>query len=133
MPSPRPKPRNLKLISGTNRPDRDEPDGPSIEYEVVTVIPEPPGNLGYHGTALWHSHLPIFVKAGTVQIVDLTSFHLLCKLWQNAMQDADCSIKSPSSENQTLIGLFDRFGMTPASRSKIKQPGNTKPRNEFEE
>ena len=59
----------LKVIAGTNRPDREPEDVP--EFDLVEDFPDPPQELNTDGAKMWKTIGPQLVTAKVLQIVDL--------------------------------------------------------------
>jgi hypothetical protein len=133
MASPHPKPKSLKLISGTTRPDRDEKPGDPVEYDRVEQFPDPPFGLTAHGIIFWNHYGPILTKSGVLTVGDMGAFHQLTLLWSELLHNNDLGHGSPASLHQSLISMWAYFGMVPAARMKMKLNSETPKRNEFDD
>jgi phage terminase small subunit len=122
-------PRNLKILAGTVRPDREAVDAP--EFDSVAEFPSAPQHLTVDGSDLWSKVGPQLVNAGVLQVVDLAPLEQLCFAWQSFRKKAKADMEVTASEHQALRGLFAEFGMTPAARRRVMSSGETKPNNRF--
>ncbi|MFK5282759.1 P27 family phage terminase small subunit, partial [Lacticaseibacillus paracasei] len=76
MPNPR-KPLQLKIVQGTTRSDRDNPDQPEPEI----VIPDPPHHLSKHAREEWNRMAPILFDMGLIAESDRAAFAMYCQAW----------------------------------------------------
>ena len=114
----KPTPHNLKVIAGTDRPDRAPPkDMP--EFDSVSVMPQPPQHLNPDGREMWFDIGGKLVDAKVLQSVDLYALEQLCVRWQSHRQLAKASIAATAADDNALKALFSEFGLTPASRRKV--------------
>ncbi|WP_027949862.1 P27 family phage terminase small subunit [Haliea salexigens] len=120
---------NLKVLAGTDRPDRSVPDAP--EFDLVSKFPEPPQHLSTDGAEMWNQLGPQLVAARVLQVVDLFSLEQLCFAWQMFRKKARAGMESTAAENSALKGMFSEFGMTPASRRKVAAGGEKPKGNKF--
>lgn len=122
-------PPALKILSGTNRPDREVPDAP--EFDLVENFPAPPQHLNVDGAEMWNNLGPQLVSARVLQTVDLYSLEQLCFAWQCFRKKAKADMEATAAELTALKALFSEFGMTPASRRKVSSGGDKAPENKF--
>lgn len=115
---------NLKVLAGTDRPDREVQDVP--EYDFVESFPEAPQHLNADGADMWNTLGPQLVRARVLQTVDMYSLEQLCFAWQRFRQKAKAGMEMTAAEDSSLKGLFSEFGMTPAARRKV-MAGSEKP------
>jgi phage terminase small subunit len=120
---------HLKVLAGTDRPDREMPDAP--EFDLVQEFPEPPQHLNPDGAEMWRTLGPQLVAARVLQIVDLYSLEQLCFAWQRFRQKAKAGLDLTAAEDTALKALFSEFGMTPASRRKVASGGDKPKGNAF--
>ncbi|MFP1683351.1 hypothetical protein ACLD0W_12635 [Alloalcanivorax sp. C16-1] len=125
----KPTASNLKVLAGTDRPDREAPDAP--EYDLITEFPEPPQHLNPDGAQMWGQLGPQLVGAKVLQVVDLYMLEQLCFAWQRFRQKAKAGIDITAAEDTALKGLFSEFGMTPASRRKVSSGSSKAKGNRF--
>lgn len=114
----------LKVIAGTDRPDREAPDAP--EFDLVTDFPDPPQHLNADGAAMWSDLGPKLVAARVLQVVDIYALQQLCYAWQRAVAKQKAGMDITAAEDNALKALWSEFGMTPASRRKVSA-GSQKP------
>lgn len=114
----------LKVIAGTDRPDREAPDAP--EFDLVEEFPDPPQHLNADGAAMWSDLGPQLVRARVLQAPDLYALQQLCYSWQRAVAKQKAGMDITAAEDNALKGLWSEFGMTPASRRKVSA-GSEKP------
>ena len=114
----------LKVIAGTDRPDREAPDAP--EFDLVEEFPDPPQHLNADGAAMWSDLGPQLVRARVLQVVDLYALQQLCYAWQRAVAKQKAGMDITAAEDNALKALWSEFGMTPASRRKVAA-GSEKP------
>lgn len=114
MPTP-PKPRNLKIISGSR--EKDPPNLP--EFAPVRQFPPAPQHLNPDGASAWNDLGPKLVAAGVLQEVDLYPLEQLCYAWQRFRKKAKADMDVTASEDNALKALWSEFGMTPAARRRV--------------
>lgn len=135
MPGGRPKkPTGVKIIQGTFRRERENPDEPVYEPE----IPEPPKHIHAIAKKEWRRISTQLHMRGLLTSVDMAGLAAYCQayaLWVRAEQAlvkealtvenaAGTSIQNPlvkmSGEAMDRMRKFMvEFGLTPASRPKI--------------
>jgi len=134
MARPR-KPTNLKILQGTYRPDRANPNEPQPEI----CIPEAPEFLSDRALQEWQRIAPILEKLGLLSQVDKMALAAYCaavaRLWQAEEQlkiegltvtnERGRRIKNPlvdvANAAAKQISLFaSQFGMSPSTRSSVK-------------
>ena len=110
----------LKVLSGTIRPDRDGVTIPPMpEFGIVDEFPEPPQHLTPDGVAMWNKLGRELVASKALQVVDLYAFEQLCYAWQQFRKKAKADMEITASENNSLKGLFDAFGLNASARRRI--------------
>lgn len=122
-------PPGLKVLKGTERPDREVPEAP--EFDLIDDFPDPPQHLNPDGVEMWWNLGRQLVDARVLQVVDLYALEHLCATWQMIRKKIKAEMEITAAENTALKSLFSEFGMTPASRSKVKSGGEKKPGNKF--
>ncbi len=125
----KPTPPELKVLSGTARPDREQPDAP--QFDLVEDFPGPPQHLNADGAEMWRTLGPQLVAARVLQVVDLWSLEQLCFAFQRFRQKAKAGVELTAAEDGALKALFSEFGMTPASRRKVAMGGEKPAANKF--
>lgn len=119
----------LKVIAGTDRPDREAPDAP--EFDLVEDFPDPPQHLNVDGASMWSDLGPKLVAAKILQVVDLYGLQQLCYAWQRAVAKQKAGMDITAAEDMALKAMLSEFGMTPASRRKVTAGGEKKTGNKF--
>ena len=123
------KPRELKILQGTFRPDRDR----SL-VSVGGATPEPPDHLAGEALKFWRSVVPGLAKMGILCELDAPMLSMMCWWYAEARRFADAAEKADLSDlkahRRLLVmaslcaGHFDkiaaRFGMTPADRARLR-------------
>ena len=139
MARPR-KPTPLKMLHGTNRPDRANPAEP-MPAKLSERMP-PPDWLGDRGRKAWADLLPVLRKMGVLTTADPMAFALLCdalgeyieaRAWVQEHEDVyevagkDGALtwrKRPEVEIaqdawRRAKTMLTEFGLTPAARSRV--------------
>jgi phage terminase small subunit len=128
MSRPR-KPDELKVIEGTFRPDRANPERPVLPK--LESLPDAPEWLGVHGIVAYYEYGPILIAYGVLNIGDILPFQQFCALHNELV----ASYSAGKMPNGNIISQFRQlsmeFGMTPASRSKVRANVPEKPANKF--
>ncbi|MDX1489724.1 MAG: hypothetical protein R3332_00405 [Pseudohongiellaceae bacterium] len=119
----------LKVLAGTQRPDREVQDAP--EYDLIEKFPSPPQHLNSDGVEMWNNLGTQLVSAKVLQIVDLYSLEQLCIAWQMFRKKAKADMECTAAEHTALKALFSEFGMTPASRRKVSAESGKSTGNKF--
>ena len=141
------KPTSLKVIKGTNRPDRNEP-----QTLVAAGVPDCPDWLGDEAKKYWDLMAPQLEQEGLLSVLDLAPFALHCQAWGFYVEQAisidgpddfvditTSGFKSQGVAIQLLAKFHDQviktgsqFGLTVKDRGNIKSaPKSDKPKNPF--
>lgn len=129
MPRPR-KPTNLKVLSGTRRPDRDQPG--QIDLPAAEDVPAAPdwlpnihARLEFDKLAAFLHGAGILTEASVMALAHLAAIH-------GKIVQLYAAGEAPSGH---LLGqyraLCGDFGITPANTHKVRATGSTKPDNPF--
>lgn len=142
MAGRKPKPSKLKVLQGTNRPDRANPNEPTPEEK----IPSCPKHLNKQAKKEWHRVTKILDANKMITGLDMAALAAYCQMygrWVEAeenlskesmvvlspigymMQSPYLSIANKCME--MMKSFLTEFGMTPSSRTRIKT-GNTEKR-----
>jgi len=127
-------PTPLKLVTGTARSDRINPDEPEVEVK----IPVPPKHLSKEANEEWRRMAPLLQDMGLISENDRAAFAMYCAAWGDHVKAENMirkkghvivttngnEIQSPwvSISNTAKLNAFKfltEFGLTPASRSKV--------------
>jgi hypothetical protein len=109
-------PRAVKLLRGTLRKDRDNPDAPNLE---ATEVPEPPDTLSEGEKAIWYE-LREAVEA--IRVYDrsmYTSFRLLVKLVYSADQCPPGASSAGARIQQCAQQALATWGLRPSDRERV--------------
>jgi len=146
------KPSALKVLEGTKRSDRINPNEPQPDDGSLT----PPDHLTDIGKEAWLDMGNKLLRVGVFSNTDESGFALLCDSWAEwrelreqvkaqgytyeqttatgeMMIRANPAVTLASDAFKRVKGLLIEFGMTPASRAKVsaKQAVTTDPLEEF--
>jgi P27 family predicted phage terminase small subunit len=151
----RPKPTALKLVDGTARPDRmnpDEPIPPSGEVKCPVWL---------HGRArrVWRELEPVLKAMGVLTVADVAMFAALCETqaeFIDAREDVrkrgieierkrydkqgrefylvedNPSVRIASDAGKRLKALMVEFGMSPSSRTRVTAQPKPKEKSPLE-
>ena len=124
------KPNHLKVISGTNRKDREAES--VIEHPLVENVPVAPDWLSnIHAKKEWDRLSPILHANKLLTQAGLMAFGHMCSLHGKLVQ-LWAAGESPSGHLLSQYrNLINDFGLTPVAQGKIKPMGGDKPGNKF--
>ena len=143
------KPTRLKVIQGTDRPDRMNPDEP----QPMLGIGDPPEHLSEAAKREWRETGEKLVRLGIATEIDAAAFALYCQAygrWAEAemkLQEGELVIDTPTGypvqspwlqiankAHEQMLRALVEFGMTPSSRTRVKtaaKPNAADPLEEF--
>lgn len=132
MPGPGKKPSHLKAVAGTSRKDR-EPDGPVVEFEVVSEVPASPDWLpNGHAIKEFNRLAPILHASRLLTEAGVQALAHMCVLHGKIVQlyaAGEAPVASMISQYRNLI---NDFGLTPMAQGKVRPSGETdKPASKF--
>jgi phage terminase small subunit len=127
---PSKKPASLKVVAGTDRPDRAA--DPGVDLPLVEGTPMAPDWLpNAHAIKEWDRLAPILTanklltEAGTSALGVLCSIHgQLVDLWSRRNDP-------PASLLSQYRGMVNDFGLTPVAQGKVKPVGEKEGGNRF--
>jgi phage terminase small subunit len=130
MARPR-KPTSLKVVAGTDRPDRDP--AAVAELPLVDSVPSPPDWLpNGHAIKEWNRLAPILHANKLLTEAGLSALGQLCALHGKVVQLYSAGEAPVASMVAQLRGLMNDFGLTPVAQGKVRPNGDTeKPGNKF--
>ena len=129
MPKPR-KPTQLKALSGTKQPCREEPA--SIELPLVDEIPDAPSWLpNAHAVKEWDRLAPILFNNGLLTEASLSTLGILCSLLGKMCQLLAAGESPTGHLAAQYISLAKEFGLTPVSLGKVRPGEKAKTANRF--
>ena len=137
MARPR-KPTQLKLINGTLRPGRANPDEPKLPF----AIPDPPPYLSADERDAWEMFSASLTNLRIGSAADFAALEVLACNWATAQRMREvvrregdtyetttpqgCSMVRPRPEvaiankaDAMVLAMLSRFGLTPSDRSRV--------------
>jgi P27 family predicted phage terminase small subunit len=130
------KPKNtaLKILAGS-REDRVNRAAPSPARRV----PKPPDHLDEYGLEAWHRLIGQLDELGVVSTADTELMGIYCGVYSRyrhaleevkahtlvVVTDSGCQKSNPATSvisqcERTMAALLGEFGLTPASRSRVR-------------
>jgi len=144
----KPKPTRLKVLSGTLRPDRVNPNEPKAKPEV----PRCPEHLGPEAKREWRRLAPQLARLGLLCKIDRAALALFCQAWERwveaeeALKKYGVMVKSPNGfpmqspylavankAMEQMRALLAEFGMSPSSRTRVHATPQADEDDEMEE
>lgn len=129
MPSGAPrKPRALKLLEGTLRPDRDrpEPEFPETEdAEAPSWLNDGPA------TDEWNRLLPMLEDTGVMTEADISALAHLCNLHGKIVKVWMADDTPSAAHLARFAAMQGRFGLTPADRGNVRPSKRADPEDKF--
>ncbi len=121
MGNPR-KPTSLKVVAGTDRPDRDPPE--AVDLPLVSDVPKAPDWLpNAHATKEWDRLAPILHANKLLTEAGLSALGQLCALHGKTVQLYAAGEAPVASMVAQLRGLMNDFGLTPVAQGKVRSSG----------
>ncbi|AWH25740.1 MULTISPECIES: hypothetical protein [Stenotrophomonas] len=123
MGNPR-KPTSLKVVAGTDRPDRDAPL--AVDLPLVSDVPLAPDWLpNAHAIKEWDRLAPILHANKLLTEAGLSALGQLCALHGNTVQMYAAGLAPVASMVSQLRGLMNDFGLTPVAQGKVRPAGDS--------
>lgn len=145
-----PKPTALKLLQGTARPDRVNPNEP--QPKKAAKVPSPPPELSVRGKKTWRKMAKELHGLGLLTNVDLHALQNYCQCHDEMITAQalliDYNIKNPTTPNLTIsnsgmmrshpyvnqikearaqmLKFAQEFGLTPSARTRVSAPEKPK-------
>ena len=114
-----PKVASMKVISGTVRADRPEPDGPRLPA-IEDVPPAPDWLPNAHAVNEWNRLARILTAHRLLTEAGTGSLAVLCALY-GKIQQLYAAGESPTANMiGQYRGLANDFGLTPIAQGKVK-------------
>jgi phage terminase small subunit len=130
MPGGRPrKPTALKLIEGTFRKDRANPEEP--QPDLVSGMPAPPRKLKAEAMREWNRVAGELSKMRVLAVDELSVLATYCNLHAAIVKAENRDELLPAGYYAQYRGLIDSFGLTPSSRAKVRVPKKQTTKNEW--
>lgn len=125
-----PKPRALKVLSGTVQPCRDRAG--AFDAEPLVRAPEAPDWLpNAHALKEWARLAPILTKQKILAEGDLSTLGMLCALHGKIVQLYAAGETPTASMIATLRGMQSDFGLSAAARDKVSAVPDSRKENLF--
>jgi len=118
-----------RAARGTAKPSR--AIGPVIDFPKTTNPPDPPEWLPEEGKALWHDVVPHLHSQRVLATADLQALAHLCELNADIIDGYKRRVRPTAAELGQLRLYFVEFGMTPASRTRVRLSGEKDQGNKF--
>lgn len=129
MGNPR-KPTSLKVVAGTDRPDRAAPE--SIDLPLVDAVPSPPDWLpNAHARKEWERIAPILHANKLLTEAGVTTLGHLCAIHGKIAQLYAAGESPTGHMSAQYRGLCNDFGLTPVAQGKVKPSGKEESGNRF--
>ena len=129
MANPR-KPSALKVVAGTDRPDRKGAD--PIDLPLVSEIPEAPEWLpNKHAEAEWNRLAGILHANGLLTEAGLGPLAMLCALHGKLVQLWSAGETPTGHMMAQYRALVGEFGLTPVAQGKVKPSEQKAQGNKF--
>ena len=130
MANPR-KPNQLKVVAGTDRPDRQGPE--PIDLPLVSEIPEAPAWLpNEHAVAEWKRLTQILHANDLLTEAGLGPLGMLCALHGKLVQMWSAGMEPTGHMLAQYRSMVNDFGLTPVAQTKVRASGDSsKPGNKF--
>lgn len=124
------KPHHLKIIAGTDRPDRADA---AIELPVLSELPLAPDWLpNAHAIREWHRLSSVLHGAGLLTEASLSALGMLCALHGKLLQLWSVG-ETPSGHMLAQYRLLaNDFGLTPVAQGRVSVAGKKTKRNKFD-
>lgn len=111
------KPRRLRVVAGTDRPDR---AFDAVELPAVSELPDPPDWLpNAHAVREWHRLSAVLHGAGLLTEASLSALGMLCSLHGKLLQLWSVG-ETPSGHMLAQYRLLaNDFGLTPVAQGRV--------------
>lgn len=130
MPGPGKKPNSLKVIGGTDRPDRAPVS--HVELPLVAEMPDPPDWLpNSHAKKEWKRLAPILIANKLLTEGGLSAFGMLCSLHGKLVQLWSAGESPTGHMVAQYRNMINDFGLTPVAQGKVKSVGKETEGNPF--
>lgn len=130
MARPR-KPTSLKIIAGTNRPDR-APLVDPLALPLVDAVPSPPDWLpNGHAVREWERLARILHANRLLTDAGLSALGVLCAVHGALVQAWSAGVTPPAALLAQYRALSGDFGLTPAAQGKVRAPAGPASTNRF--
>lgn len=129
MPGPGKKPAGLKVVSGTERKDRQQA---TVDLPTVSLVPSAPDWLpNAHAVKEWERLAPILVANKLLTEAGTSALGMLCALHGKLVQLWAAGEAPVASMVAQYRNLINDFGLTPVAQGKVKPVGEEPAGNKF--
>ena len=117
---PKPLPTHLKVLQGTQRPDRVNHQEPRPKV----ALPPCPAHLSGEVKRQWRRLAKELAPMGLLSHIDREALALLCQAWarwveaEQALGQYGLMVRSPNKAMEQVRHLLAEFGMPPSSRTR---------------
>ena len=127
----RKKSAQVRVISGTDRPDRREPE-PELAGDLLEEAPPPPDWMpNAHAVNEWNRLAPILVNTKRLPAAATSSLAVLCALYGKLVQLFNAGETPTGHMLAQYNKLVDSFGIPPMAAGKVKPVGDGEKGNKF--
>ena len=121
------KPRPLKLIAGSRRPDVETVPLPTVDH-----VPAAPDWLpNAHAVKEWDRLAPMLHANGLLTNAGLSALAMLCAVFGKLVQMWTAGESPPGNLMGVYRLLCGDFGLTPAAQSRVRPASDPKEANPF--
>lgn len=147
MPGPQPTPTRILKLHGSRLVEqrKNEP-----QLKALTRMPNMPKHLKSYGEQFWRTNGPVLIRMKLLTEADIPAFVLMCEEYEQYKEASDyCKkiliktqggniIQNPAIgvRNKSRLALkasMDRFGLSPAARSKVAMAPEDQAGNPYEQ
>lgn len=134
---PKPTPRNLRIVKGITRPDRTNADEPILPV----TMPHPPDNLSDAEANVFTDMARKLARMRVISEVDADALAIyavnFCEMItaNDRIKEMGLIVRAPKTNvpmhnpflsirnnaQKVCMGILTEFGMTPSSRTRVKQ------------
>jgi phage terminase small subunit len=130
MAGPGRKPASLKVVSGTQRKDREQ--AAIVDLPILSEAPPAPDWLpNSHAVKEWDRLARILTANKILTEGGLSALGMLCALHGKIVQLYAAGEAPTASMAGTLRNMENDFGLTPVAQGKVKPVGETDKGNKF--
>jgi phage terminase small subunit len=130
MPGPGKKANHLKVVSGTERADREPPVG--VQMPTLDEVPGAPDWLGNaHAVKEWNRLAPIAVANKLLTEAGLSAFGVMCATFGEIVKLTSAGMPPTGNMIAQYRALANDFGLTPVAQGKVKPSGDKDAGNKF--
>ena len=102
-----------------------------VSFDPMDEVPECPGYINVHGRQYWDRIVPVLQSKRVLTEADLESLEIMVLLYGKVRQAAQAGVELNASTITQLRLYQGEFGLTPVSRTRIKQSGDGVKENRF--